>query len=128
MKDLSRNGFNIIGGVIFLFLGFFYMIVRLLKVWGLSWLIGGITGWNLGGLSSFLRIFIYLIAAVYLVIAILGFAAGGSDKKSLRRVVFYIGIVFSIIGLITVFKYGGLMPWLKIIAGVCYILFGNFSD
>ncbi len=126
MRDLAKNSFNIIGGVIFLFVGLVYMFLRLIKAWGITWLGGVVTGKDLGGLFGAMRFGIYMAALVYLLIAVIGFMA--SSRRQLRPIVLGIGVVFTIFGLIALFKGAGLLAILKLIAGILYVLYGLVRD
>ncbi len=124
MDKLKGASLTTIGGMMYLIVGISYMLSRLFKVWGWTFLASTLLGWNLDGLSGFLNFFIYLAAAVYIVIALLGFSAGAKDKKSLGAVILGIGVIFGIIALVGVLRDAGFLNILKLIASLCYIVAG----
>ncbi|MDO5738364.1 MAG: hypothetical protein Q4P65_03845 [Eubacteriales bacterium] len=122
MSRKNTRGLNIIGACIFLVVGLVYMLSRLLKAWGITWVIGSLIKQDLTYFHGIWRFFIYLAALVYLGVALIGFFA--SKSYLLAKISMVIGVIFVVIGLVALFKNFGLMALLKLIGGGLYLAYG----
>lgn len=118
---MKRNGLVQVGAWIFLLTGIFYALGRWLKNKGLFWLLGKITSDNaaVAGVGSFLRVFIYIAAVVYILIALYGFFSGRYANATGLMIIGAIAVLWGVVGL---FRHGfALLSCLQIAGGICYL-------
>ncbi|MDO5717060.1 MAG: hypothetical protein Q4Q17_04600 [Tissierellia bacterium] len=108
------------GAVIFLVIGLFFAIKRLIINFAIFKAADWVSGGNslIASLGSAHKFIIYLIAIIYIGVAIYGFLTKNPQSVGLL----IIGGVAILFGIIGIFKNGGLFDWLKLAAGVCYAL------
>ena len=116
----NKKNWITVGAVIFLLIGVLYAIRRLIINFAVfktaDWISGGNT--LIASLGSAHKFIIYLIAIVYIAVAVYGFLT--KNPKSL--VLLVIGAVAILFGVIGIFKNGGFVAWMRTLAGVCYAL------
>ena len=115
-----------IGSAIYVIIAIFYLLARLFKSWGWTWLLGTITGAKgfFDGLFNFTLVFIIIGAIVYFAVAAIGAFAGKSQQMG--RLTFIVGLIFFVWGLVLSIMGGGVLNIMKIVASLMYIAGGLY--